>query len=170
MCSEEYLRIPLHRRDGSLGAYALIDPADAALAEYRWHRDGGGYAARTVRQDGRRVSIKLHRVILGLAYGDPREGDHINHDELDCRRSNLRILTHAQNGQHRRGANQGSTSRFRGVSWNARDNKWQVEVRVNGRRHSLGYFSREEDAAEAARAFRAIHFPHSREVTSALVP
>jgi hypothetical protein len=41
----------------------------------------------------------------------------------------------------------GKTSRYRGVSWHPKVNKWQVELRVNGVPMSLGYFANETDAA-----------------------
>ncbi len=41
------------------------------------------------------------------------------------------------------------TSKFRGVSWNARDKKWMARIRVDGKLRGLGRFAVEEDAAKA---------------------
>jgi hypothetical protein len=41
-------------------------------------------------------------------------------------------------------------SKYRGVSWNKRSNKWQAEIRFDGKKHYLGRF---EDEQEAARAY-----------------
>ena len=42
---------------------------------------------------------------------------------------------------------------YRGVSWNKRDKKWQVSIRVDGKSKSLGYFFDEIAAARAYDAF-----------------
>ena len=66
--------------------------------------------------------------------------DHINHNTLDNRRSNLRICTNKENVRNNqlRALN---TSGHKGVTWNKRENKWQVYIRVNYKFHTLGYFN-----------------------------
>jgi hypothetical protein len=41
------------------------------------------------------------------------------------------------------------TSRFKGVFWSTRDEKWLVRLRFNGRRITIGKFDDEEEAARA---------------------
>jgi hypothetical protein len=161
MRDTDYIAIPLRRRDGAVRAYAKIDYEDAALAELRWSW-GAQYARRTVREDGGFRLYILHRVILGLAHGDPREGDHINLDKLDNRRSNLRIVTGAQNRQNRP-SSAGSSSRFRGVFWHKHKRRWVAMVWVGPKAHWLGAFHSEEEAAAVASRFRSIHMPYSAE-------
>jgi hypothetical protein len=43
----------------------------------------------------------------------------------------------------------GTSSRFRGVCWHARELKWQVGITVNKNRRHIGYFDTEEAAARA---------------------
>ena len=79
------IRIPLHARDGSIRAHAVIDECDAHFATHRWRLHSAGYAKGRI--DGQ--DALLHRAILGLARGDGLEVDHIDGDKLNCRRSNL---------------------------------------------------------------------------------
>lgn len=162
------MEVPVYGRGGVVRAYALVDAADAEqVLAHRWHLKDGGYVVRDApRAEGRgRGKLRLHRQIMGLERGDPREVDHENGNPLDCRRSNLRVCTHAQNGQNlRRGF---GTSSHRGVALFARTGRWQAYATVDGRRHHLGYFAGEEEAAAAAASWRAQHMPFSAEAGAA---
>ena len=86
------------------GYTATVDEADAeAVAAHRWrayphHISGHVYARTTVRNcRGRQTTIALHRFILGLDNGDPRQVDHINRNTLDNRKQNLRIASASTN-------------------------------------------------------------------------
>jgi hypothetical protein len=68
--------------------------------------------------------------------------DHINHDSHDNRPSNLRCVTVRENNQNRR--NQGSA----GIYWNKRINRWQAQIRIQGKKVYLGVFKEESEALE----------------------
>lgn len=155
------VRIPLHNRAGEIVAYAVVDAIDAGLSEFSWCRYGKGYAARNVWDKAAHHMVRLHREILGLAQGDPRQGDHINGDRLDCRRANLRIVGSAGNGQNV--PSQKGTSRYRGVTWDKERGKWLAQVKKDRRNNFLGRFDSEEIAAEVASAFRLAHMPYTNE-------
>lgn len=123
----------------------LVDEGDVALlSPYRWrlHSQGYAYAVR----DGQ--AVMMHRLLLGLGPGDKMVADHINHDRLDNRRSNLRVATYQENARYRSRPG-GRTSRYRGVHFYSRYGKWTAQVKVNGRLKHLGYFATEQEAAMA---------------------
>jgi hypothetical protein len=53
----------------------------------------------------------------------------------------------SQANNQRRPIPSGKTSRYRGVSWHSRTNKWAAQITVNGAQLSLGEFANETDAA-----------------------
>lgn len=154
--------IPLRARDGSILAHAVVDAADAEwVNQWRWHLHSRGYAVRSVAVNGNPRQIFLHRELLGLPrVRDGREVDHVDRDKLNNRRSNLRVVTHAQNVQNFP-SHRGSTSGHRGVHWSSRKRKWVAKVRVNREQIFLGHFESEMDAAVAARDARARLLPFS---------
>lgn len=144
-------RIPLHAQDGSVRAEALIDAADVGWAgQYHWYLDGG----YVKRGDG----VRLHRDLLGLTPGDGVEGDHINLNKLDNRRSNLRVTTRPQSAQNKPSYT-GTSSHYRGVSWDKREKLWVAYCHVNGKRVYSARFESEQEAAEAAAAARRQFLP-----------
>jgi hypothetical protein len=149
-------RIPLHAADGTVRAYAVIDAADAEWAgQWRWclsHK----YAARTVNAgDGIRYTVYLHCELLGLTRHDDFDGDHINRDKLDCRRSNLRAIPLGKNVQNV--GNRGGGSVHRGVTWDERRRKWRARVSTV----HVGRFDTEEEAVAAVRAARKRLLPYA---------
>jgi hypothetical protein len=158
-------RIPLWDIDGNVCAWTIVDDTDFAwLDRWKWHLSPQGYAARTIRINGKRQKFLMHRFILGLRCGDPRQGDHINRNKLDNRRSNLRIAKRAEldNGQNL-SLSVKNTSGFRGVSWDSQTKKWRAEAMVGGKRYRLGRFQDPEEAYVTIKAFRAKHMPFSED-------
>lgn len=161
-------RIPLRNRGGETVAHALVDDEDYVWAsKFRWSMRVGRYAARRgPRQEGLAEGLTagrqfyLHREILGLAPGDGLEGDHKNRDTLDNRRSNLHIVTRAEQMQNIPAK---GVSRYRGVAWYAPGKKWRVQVVIDGRIQSGGYFFDEIEAAAVAAAYREAFQPNSEE-------
>lgn len=161
------IRVPTYERDGVI-AYALVDARDARLVEgTSWNCVSGRYAMAKAHVDGVQRTIYMHRVIMGLGYGDERSVDHINGDVLDNRRQNLRVVSHAENMQNT-AARRTSTSRYRGVSRFRNSGRWRAQATVSGRNHYLGIFDSELEAAKVCARFRAEHMTHSVEDPSLL--
>ena len=74
--------------------------------------------------------------------------DHVNNNKLDNRKENLRIITRKQNSMNRTSA-KNSSSKYIGVCFNKKHNKWQSYITVNKKQIKLGYFENENDAAKA---------------------
>ena len=154
-------RFPLFSRSGQILAHAVIDASDAEwVRQWPWSLGSTGYVVRTIDGPNGQRKIRLHRELLKLGHDDTRQVDHIDRDRMNNRRSNLRILTLAQNTQNV-SSQIGSTSIYRGVCWKKDKGKWQASVRVGGVSKHLGYFDNEDAAAAAARDGRLIHMPYA---------
>ena len=94
--------------------------------------------------DENNKSKKLHRLIMSTPKG--LMVDHINHQTLDNRRCNLRNVTTRENLSNQKRKSEMS-SRYVGVSWYKRDEKWCAKIRINGKKKHLGLFVEEIDAA-----------------------
>jgi len=73
------------------------------------------------------------------------ELDHESRDGCDNRLQNLRVATRSQQLENRQKRIRPATSKYKGVSWHAYTQKWQVFVR----RLYVGLFTDEIEAAKA---------------------
>jgi 5-methylcytosine-specific restriction endonuclease McrA len=74
--------------------------------------------------------------------------DHINHDSLDNRACNLRLVTQSVNQQNKR-KYRNSSSEYKGVSWDEKAGKWMARISINGKRLYAGLHVEEDGAARA---------------------
>jgi hypothetical protein len=154
------------------GKVALVDDEDyEQVNAFKWHaklaqNNGRWYAERGIYlPNGKQSRQSMHRFIMGLDYGDPREVDHKDRiNTLDNRRSNLRVTLN-QNPQNR-GIPKTNTSGFKGVSWSQQAQKWRAQIEAGGKSTHLGYFSTPELAAAAYDA-AAIEYHKEFAVTNA---
>ena len=141
-------------------AEAVVDLADLHLVSgQRWFAICPGrvtYAVASSIQCAkqRARTLLMHRVILGNP--DARNIDHIDGNGLNNRKANLRTATHSEN-QCNRPAPSNNTSGFKGVSFEARRNKWRAEITKSGRNIHLGYFAEKQLAVAAWTAAAADH-------------
>lgn len=133
------------------GFVTLVDDADYEyINQWKWFYKKtahGGYAVRNsdYKKGKSRHSIWMHRVIMNTP--DGFETDHINGDKLDNQRHNLRIVTKNQNQWNRQ--KQAGSSKHKGVYWNKKNERWHVQLQMNGKKIWLGYYATEEEAAQA---------------------
>lgn len=104
------------------------------------------YGYRQIKLDNR--TYKAHRLAWLYVYGAWPNGqiDHINGDKLDNSLANLREVTHAENQQNSVVAQKNSSSGLRGISWDARVQKWKARITANGKLYFLGYFNSPSEA------------------------
>ena len=108
-----------------------------------------GYIGIGVSVNKKFKLLKGHRVAWYLFYKElPNVVDHKNGDRADNRIINLRSCTQQENLRNSK-QRTGSKSKYKGVSWNSRVNKWQAKICVDYHSTHLGYFSKEEEAKEA---------------------
>ena len=147
----EVAHIPL-----SGGMVAIIDARDVAfVAGATWsvlQSNRTAYARRTIKLGDKQKTVLLHRVVIGA---EPEQHvDHINGNGLDCRRSNLRIVTQQQNNFNMRGHHDSRTG-IKGVRKHSSCNKFQAAISAGGVRRYLGLFNTAEEAQSAYAAASA---------------
>ena len=131
------------------GLYAMVDDEDyAELNAYKWcahKRRDTHYAVRySSRKSGKRTAIYMHREIMNT----PKEmaTDHKDGNGLNNCKSNLRIVTNRQNAQNMR---VDKSSKYPGVHWHKRDERWRAKLWVGKKEKHLGNFKTELEAYNA---------------------
>ncbi len=120
------------------GKEAIVD--DDFLSIHKWCAKDFKNKFYAARRGPENTTILMSREIMDAP--DNMEVDHINGNTLDNRRCNLRICTRSQN-QYNRDSDKNSSSKYKGVSYIKKWNKWQAEI--NGM--YIGCFKTEEAAA-----------------------
>jgi hypothetical protein len=131
-------KVPVGKND-----FAIVDDDDLELvSKYAWQAAASGSGVGLVYAVTR---LRMHRLIIQAPSG--MMVDHINGDTLDNRRSNLRLCTNAENQQNT--ASRKGSSRFKGVSFNARRKKWYGTFLHMGKFVYCGAWDDEEQCARA---------------------
>lgn len=142
----EIMPIPLTQ-----GLFALVDGKDfEQLSKYKWYATKAQNTYRAIRHTssklGKRKTIYMHREILNAP--PEVDVDHRNHCGLDNRNTNIRICTRSQNNQNQE-AMRGETSKYKGVYWHKKAQKWHSQIKYNKKKIYLGLFNNEIKAAIA---------------------
>ena len=132
--------------------YAIIDLDDLDrvrnypytwFAQYRKELDN--YYVRCTNYANIKAGISsvvfLHQFIMNA---EGQDVDHINNNTLDNRKCNLRISEHKHNTRNRHGRNSNNKSGYRNVCWSKGEQKWLVQLQVNGKCTCLGKFPYDE--------------------------
>lgn len=127
--------------------YALVDYSMYnSISKYHWtlRRDNRNtYAYRVFLENGIRKMQGMHNFVteeIGI--------DHINGNGLDNRLCNLRKASPQENAQNRR-PDKNCKSKFKGVGWHEKDNRWRARITIDGKSVFIGNFEHEIHAAIA---------------------
>lgn len=90
--------------------------------------------------------VSMHRLILG-PIGCRKVIDHIDGNGLNNQKTNIRICSQSKNVQNAHNLKTAKYSRFRGVSWRRRSEKWVAASKHKGKCYNLGEFRDELSAA-----------------------
>ena len=138
------------------GQVAIVDDSDyEELSKYNWHARWKSdtqsfYAIHDFKNNGYGKSTSISRFLLGLKKGDKRQGDHINHDTLDHRRCNLRVVSAQQNTHNRR---------IKAKGYTKEGNKYRAGIKVYDKIISLGIYDTPEEAHQAYLKAQRIYQP-----------
>jgi hypothetical protein len=146
--------IELNRPKEKRTLFTVIDLVDLPLMDKIPGRLGAAwsikpkcfYAKYDLMLGGRQKTTKLLHQLL-FNFPKNKQIDHKNHDGLNNRRNNIRIVSQRENIQNLKS----KTSKFPGVSWANHANKWRARIKINKSYKHLGYFEFETDAASAYR-------------------
>ena len=154
-------KIHLGGKYGSvIGNYALVDDEDyECINKHRWHVHSVSnllYARRTEKSGGVVARVLMHRQIMS-----PSSSlvfcDHIDGSGLNNQRSNIRESSHSQN-QRNRANNRNCSSKYKGVYFAKKTNKWMSQIYVCGKTMSLGCFVTEKEAAQSYNDAAIMHY------------
>lgn len=108
-----------------------------------------GYYLVNLCKEGKSKTKTIHRIVASAfiyGYSENIEIDHIDKVKTNNNIENLRLATSAQNSANI-AKKQGTSSKYKGVSFNKNAGKWHAQIRHNGKRKHIGYFNNEIDAA-----------------------
>lgn len=133
------------------GYKVLVDDEDyERISRYKWSvnkKSKNDIYFRTHQYvNGNRVTISLHRYIMGCKYRDGNRVDHIDHNTFDNRKCNMRLCTEQENNQNRRKPVTNTTG-YKGVRVSTGDNRWGAVVAINDKNVRVGTYSSPEEAA-----------------------
>ena len=110
------------------------------------HKDRG-YVVLHLAYNNTLITYKAHRLAWLYVYGyTPKMLDHINGDRADNRIANLRLTTDRENACNRKMHREG---KLPGCFLDKRYNKWQAQLRINGKNIPLGMYADQRSAHEA---------------------
>ena len=121
------------------GNDAIVDIDDFGRVNSlgKWYESDTGYAVIRSIIDGKKQTLRMHRVIMNCPNG--KVVDHLNGNKLDCRKKNLRICSQKENANN--------LHHTRGYCFDKSRGKWIV-------RYKNKFYGRYATEDEAQRAYQ----------------
>lgn len=112
-----------------------------------------GYRCIVLTKNKRTHRLRVHRLVAQAFIPNPENKPQVNHINAirdDNRVQNLEWVDNRENAiHHSMNFLKTKSSRFPGVSYDKKRNKWLAATEVRRKAHFIGRFDIEEDAAEA---------------------
>lgn len=108
------------------------------IKHYLWRENDSGYCIAQYRRQNSRKFLRLHRLIADAT--DDKQVDHINHNTLDNRKQNLRLVSNQENSFNKD---------VSGVYWDSIREKWVGNLTCGGIKYQKRF-----DKYEDAKAYR----------------
>lgn len=144
----DYVKVTIYGYEGETKASFIVDLEDLEFVKsFKWYRGTNGYIYTKIN---RKVHY-LHNLILGIFFSDGKVTDHINGDNQNNRRYNLRRVTKTQN-QYNSKTPKNNKSGIAGVNFHKASGKWRAYITDSqGKQKSLGLFKEIDGAIQARR-------------------
>lgn len=160
---DRYYIMDIHFVGGTNVWIVLFDQDDIIeeIEKHCWRikktPSGAKYAETSIKKpNGKWRSFYLHNLIMGVKKGFVI--DHINHDTLDNRKSNLRFVTMQHNAVNRK-----TTRGYYRSKEKYRQNKpWFAYIFKDGKNINLGAFKTEDEAKQARLIAESKLYPNVR--------
>jgi hypothetical protein len=144
----------------SSGEQAIIDDEDyIKIVSFgrSWYINSTGYVLARYWVGGKARYVSMHNFVLDVV--TPQVSslglviDHINHNKLDNRKSNLRLVNRRLNGINRlAGINSvGKTQKYRGVSYQGSNGRRKKKWKAFFCKKTIGYYETELEATSAVK-------------------
>lgn len=156
---DDHAEIELKRRGEPLYVKIDLDDVDKCKNFGIWSVSGNDYIMSRSVQTGE--TVYLHRFVMGLYKNDTdKQVDHIYHDLLDCRKSQLRIVNNTKNlmNQHTRHDNMLG---IRGIYYDKSRDKWMSRLNCYGQ-HFGKRFNTLDEAINYRNSLEEKHFGEYR--------
>lgn len=107
-----------------------------------------GYLWVKLSKKSKTTSKKVHKIVAEsflnhIPNGHKKVIDHIDNNKLNNSLKNLQIITQRENSSKDK---KNKSSKFTGVYWNKKSNKWHSQIQIKSKKKHLGYFDKEYDA------------------------
>lgn len=151
--------------------FALVDDEDfERLAARKWSLTNAKSSGSTHYTDTMYIQSHILGSIGGTErlqteiwthhFGPVGDGlciDHRDNNSLNNQKSNLRLATRSQNCMNRRKTTKPCSSKYKGVHWDKRANRWVVVLTLDKKRYTK-YCRTEDEAAIYYNEFAKEHF------------
>lgn len=141
---------------GFEGLYQVSDLGNVRNAKSKnlkaLNLNGSGYYQVTLYKANATRTRKVHQMVAEAFLNhipnmtNEIVVDHINNIHIDNRLVNLNLISNRENSSK---DVKNVTSKYTGVSWHKRDNRWVSQIRIDGKVNYLGGFKSEIEASQA---------------------